>query len=336
VSRLEGCVAGTNDQDQGAPKPPSAREAQADYELLRSRAEERVAARRRESPPAPSADEARRLLHELQVHQVELEMQNDELRRVQAELALASARYFDMYDLAPVGYCTLSRTGLISEANLGAAALLGVPRSALVNAPLSRFVARDDQDQYYLFSRRLLGGGRQTCEVRITREDGATVWVRLDATVSDGPDGWPVCRIVLLDITERATAEAALRESEARYRLIVESCSDVVFLYDLGQDRPTYVSPSVTRMLGCTIEEALRLPSLFSEESVPARLSAFAAGDESARVRTDRVVLLRKDGSAVETELVTTLITDAQRRVNGIHGVVRDLSQRKPRGSRDA
>src|SRR5579863_8611523 len=94
---------------------------------------------------------ARRALHELRVHQIELEMQNEELRRTQEELEASRARYFDLYDLAPVGYFTLSEQGLILEANLTAAKLLGVPRGTLVKQPLSRFVLREDQDTYYLY-----------------------------------------------------------------------------------------------------------------------------------------------------------------------------------------
>src|SRR4249920_3841213 len=86
-----------------------------------------------------SPEAARRALHELRVHQIELEMQNEELRRIQEELEGSRARYFDLYDLAPVGYFTLNEQGLILEANLTAAKLLGVARSALVKQPLSRF-----------------------------------------------------------------------------------------------------------------------------------------------------------------------------------------------------
>ena len=86
-----------------------------------------------------SPDEVRQALHELRVHQIELEMQNEELRRTQEELEASRERYFDLYDLAPVGYFTLSEQGLILEANLKAAKLLGVERSALVKAALIPF-----------------------------------------------------------------------------------------------------------------------------------------------------------------------------------------------------
>src|SRR5512133_3603400 len=98
---------------------------------------------------ALSPDETRHLLHELQVHQIELEMQNDELRRTQAELDTTRERYFDLYNLAPVGYFMISEKGLILEANLTASTQLGVARNVLVKQPFSRFILPDDQDIYY-------------------------------------------------------------------------------------------------------------------------------------------------------------------------------------------
>ena len=88
----------------------------------------------------PSAEKVRQILHELRVHQIELEMQNEELRRIQQELEAARARYFNLYDMAPVGYCTLNESGQIVEANLTAVALLGVDWSALVMQPITRFI----------------------------------------------------------------------------------------------------------------------------------------------------------------------------------------------------
>src|SRR5512145_3366450 len=129
---------------------------------LRWRAEE--VARGEGSPPmegpgALSPRDMRRVLHELRVHQIELEMQNEELRRTQTQLETARARYFDLYDLAPVGYCVVSVEGLILEANLTAVTLLGVARAALVKQPITRFVFKDDQDIYYLHRRRFLQTG---------------------------------------------------------------------------------------------------------------------------------------------------------------------------------
>jgi PAS domain-containing protein len=100
-------------------------------------------------PNLSGSQTTEQLLHELQEHQIELEMQNEELRRTQVELKALQSRYFDLFDLAPVGYVILSENGLIVEANLTAATLLGVARNALVNQPLTRFFLPEDQDIYH-------------------------------------------------------------------------------------------------------------------------------------------------------------------------------------------
>jgi len=159
-----------------------------------------------------SPEEARRTIHELRVHQIELRMQNEELRRVQEELDTARAHYFDLYDLAPVGYCIISQEGLIQEINLTAVTLLGMARSTLIRQPIARFVLKEDQDIYYLHRKRLFESNKPSaCELRMVKQDGTPFWVRLTATPpSSGRDreGGPACRLVLSDITDRKQAEA--------------------------------------------------------------------------------------------------------------------------------
>ena len=161
-----------------------------------------------EKPIGLSPEETRRMLHELRVHQIELEIQNEELRRFQIELETAQARYFDLYDLAPVGYYTLSEQGLIFEANLTAATMLGVGRGALLNQPISRFILKEDQDIYYLMRKRAFETGtRQMCELRMAKAEGAPFWTLSEATLASGANGTPVIRVVMSDLTERKRAE---------------------------------------------------------------------------------------------------------------------------------
>ncbi|OHC29181.1 MAG: hypothetical protein A2Y50_15045 [Pseudomonadales bacterium RIFCSPLOWO2_12_59_9] len=119
-------------------------------------------------------------LHELHVHQIELEMQNEELRRTQAQVEIARERYFDLYDLAPIGYCTLSGNGLILQANLTATQLLGVMHTELIRQSLTRFIVHDDQDVFYHLRTQLIATGEpQSCELQMRRADGTVFWARL-------------------------------------------------------------------------------------------------------------------------------------------------------------
>ncbi|MFA6034812.1 MAG: PAS domain S-box protein, partial [Myxococcota bacterium] len=144
----------------------------------------------------------------------------------QADLDNVQERWLDLYDHAPVGYCTVGDNGLIVETNLKAAALLGVAREELVFQTISRFVFKDDLESYHLHSRQLFEtGAPQACELRMVKEDGTQFWARLEATVAQGPSTGPeqrMCRMVLSDITGRRKAEEALKESEERFRHMTE------------------------------------------------------------------------------------------------------------------
>jgi PAS domain S-box-containing protein len=191
-------------------------------QALRRRAEALAGEKAGEIPEnleALSPEVARRALHELRVHQIELEMQNEELRRTQEELEVSRARYFDLYDLAPVGYFTLSEQGLILEANLTAAKLLGVARGALVKQPLSRFILPGDQDVHYRHRKALLEtGAPQSWDLRVLKKDAAPLWVRVEATTAQDADGASVWRAVVSDITKSKFEEEEKAKLEAQNR----------------------------------------------------------------------------------------------------------------------
>jgi PAS domain S-box-containing protein len=160
----------------------------------------------------------REALQNLRLHQIELEMQNDELRRTQAALDTAQARYFDFYDLAPVGYVTVSEKAVILQANLTTAALLGVPRGKVVGKVLPGFLFAPDADRYYLMCQEaLVSASAQSCELRLRKPDGNTAWVKLQAIAATGDDGAAVIRMVVSDISERIQVEA-VRQVNRRFR----------------------------------------------------------------------------------------------------------------------
>ena len=151
---------------------------------LRRLAEKKIAKTSRGKTPLSAEDEGR---HELQVHRIELEMQNEELRRAMEELKTSRARYFEIFALAPVGYCTLNEHGLILEANLFATRLLGADRSTAVKQPLTRFIFPDDQDIYYRQRKNLVESGEpQACDLRMVKPDGTAFWAHWTLAVARG------------------------------------------------------------------------------------------------------------------------------------------------------
>jgi PAS domain S-box-containing protein len=195
--------------------------------IIRQQAEEKLAAQAITAPPARPED-AERILHELRVHQIELEMQNEELRHAQQELDAARERYFDLYDLAPVGYFTLSGKGLILEPNLTLTILLGVARGGLVAQPISRFISKDDHELFYRFRQRLLstsatgptpagpGAAQSPCELRMVRGDGALFWAELIASPAPDQHDEAELRVAVADITGRKRMEEEKAELEAQ------------------------------------------------------------------------------------------------------------------------
>lgn len=174
-------------------------------EELRRRAEARV------SVPngTVEGEDLGAIILDLQTHQIELEMQNEELRRAQDELAASRDRYSDLYDSAPVGYVTISQKGLILEANLTLARMLDVERRALVNQPLSSFIIPDDQDVLYQHQRVMLESGRHdTCCLRVRRREAGPLWVEMNSIrMESGDEGGRRLQITIMDITDRRLLE---------------------------------------------------------------------------------------------------------------------------------
>ncbi len=190
---------------------------------LRQRATSRAGAVPADDVESMSPGDLGKLVHELRVHQIELEMQNDELREAQLALEASRSRYFDLYDLAPIGYVTIDAGGRITEANLAAAAMLGAVRSQLVGRPFTRCILPDDQDLLYFHRRRVaIASAPLACELRLVRVDGSTLWVRLEERLAADPEsGEPVSRATLSDITasvaasdERALLQEQLAEAQ--------------------------------------------------------------------------------------------------------------------------
>jgi PAS domain S-box-containing protein len=251
-----------------------------------------------------SQKEIRRLLHELQVHQIELEMQNEELRRAQIELEESRDRYVDLYDFAPVGYVTLDKKGFIVEANLTAARLLGKDRKSLIKQPLSRFIPADEQARYYLYRRQVLAtAAAHSLETPLLGKDGTTFYALLKGVAVFDDKGALICtREIISDITERKLTELALRKSEARLGGVLEAAPIGIGLISNG--RMQWTNDSLSKMIGYSDEELKgKNPRVLYKSG--ADFDRVARGAGSSTVCDEGVYSVesrfrRKDGSAIE------------------------------------
>ncbi|MFA6291080.1 MAG: PAS domain S-box protein [Victivallales bacterium] len=298
---------------------------------LRKRAEMKA----RQSPEnlnAMTPEETQCLIHELRVHQIELEMQNEELRRVQTELDTARERYFDLYELAPVGYCTISEQGLILEANLTAATLLGVPRGALVKQLLTRFILKEDQDIHYLHRKQLFEDGEpQTWDLRMLKNDGTIFWGHLVAAAAQATYGSPVCLIAISDITKRKQVEEALRNSEARIHTLIQTIPDLIWLKDTDGLYLTcntmferFFGAREADIVGKTDYDFVgrELADHFREHD----LNAMTEGKPTSK---EEWITFADDGHRVFLDTIKTPTYDSGGTLIGVLGIGRDITKRK-------
>ncbi len=182
-------------------------------EDLRKRAEESLKSEP-ERPDDMRLKEANSLIHELRVHQIELEMQNEELRRIQDDLEISRSRYADLYDFAPVGYLTLNKHGEILDLNLTAARLLGMERGLLINNHFQHLVLQPDKKRFLshlnaIFDKR----EREITEVRLSPKDGEQFHALIESIYTEGKDGAGLCRTNMSDVTLRKRAEQVLQNA---------------------------------------------------------------------------------------------------------------------------
>jgi diguanylate cyclase (GGDEF)-like protein/PAS domain S-box-containing protein len=295
---------------------------------LRKQAEEALVHQNQPDRP-PVANDPRKLLHELHVHQVELEMQNEELRRAQAELEDSRILYRDLYDLAPIGYCTLDDEGLITRANLTAATLLGVAREALVKQPIRRFIAKEEQDTFHSYSQQLIStAGLHTCDLRMMKSGGSTFWVRLSSVREASLGNKPAYRLTFGDITESKRLEEALREQKAFFHLIAENLSDFIAVLD-PEGRRLYNSPSYRQFFGDLSD--LEGTNSFAEVHPDDRERVRQVFMETVRSGQGRQIYYRfvlADGSIRDMESHGSVIKDEDGQVVRVVVVAQDITER--------
>ena len=159
------------------------------------------------------SEDVKELIHELQVHQVELEMQKDELLIAQAELKESNARYFDLYNKAPIGYCTIDEDGLILDSNDTVSHMFGLSHEELHKKRITDLIYKEDQDIYYFCCTKFLASNEETsCELRMKNYKGFKFWANIFATSEREINGFPYVRVVIVDITENKNAQEEIRK----------------------------------------------------------------------------------------------------------------------------
>jgi len=297
---------------------------------LRTEAEATLTRVLEKGAPAPSDA----LMHELLVTQIELEMQNEELRRAHRAIEDSRDRFLDLYEFAPVGYLTLNAQGLVSEVNLAGARMLGVERKKMLKRRFARFVSPESMERYdRLFAAMMDHNERQTSELVLRRDDGSVFHAQLDCVRVAGSKAPAAVRMALTSITERKQAEAALQESEARKSAIVQSALDCIVTID-HEGKILEFNPAAERVFGHQRADVLGremadviIPMSQREAHRQGLKRYFATGESKVLGQRIEMTALRSNGSEFPVELAITRMGTAEPPM--FTGFIRDITERK-------
>jgi PAS domain S-box-containing protein len=300
---------------------------------LRRQAEERVRQEKAESGAHGSEVDVRALVHELQVSQIELEMQNAELRRAQAAAQELSDKYYDLFDLAPVGYFVLDEWGQIVEVNSAGAALLGQERGALIQKGLEQFIISEDRADFAAFRQQTLQTGRKPVgEFRFLKGEHTVHVQMMGISVAASDGNAKRFRLAVSDISSIRQTEATLRASQEHYRALVEGADIGITQIDLdynilsaNKKQAEIVGRSVIELIGkkCYREYEER-------EGVCPNCPGAKAIASGAPADMERMGQ-RKDGSSFAVHVTASPIYDQNGQTTGFIEVVEDITGRKER-----
>ncbi len=228
-------------------------------EKLRKKAEETV--KKQFDHKINQSKDTDELFHELQVHQVELEMQNEELRQAQIKLEDSQRKYFDLYNFAPDGYFTLDKEGIILEVNLKGASLLGVERLNLNKTAFIQYIAPDNQNKFYHHLQKVLETRtNDTIDLKLIKKDNNIFYAHLETMyVPDGNGNFKEFRSAVTDINDLKSTEMALKESEERYREIFYNNHTIMILIDPVNLNIIEANPAACNFYGYDYEQLLKM-----------------------------------------------------------------------------
>lgn len=275
----------------------------------------------------PAGADVQRLLHELQVHELELEMQNAELQGARDRMEVLLEHYTDLYDFAPVGYFTLAADGSIQMANLTGAQLVGLDRSRLVGRSFAGLLTAELRPVFTAFLQRVFAGQtKPSMDLELLHSVQPPRILSMEAQRLPGRQA---CRAVLADITARRQAEDRVRLSEVRYRRLFEAAHDGVLLIDPVTRRISDANPFMTRLLGCSRDQ-LAGKELFETGLLKDKAACqemFRKLKETHEVRCHDLTLETRPGRRQEVELVANLYQENGHAV--IQCNIRDITERK-------
>jgi PAS domain S-box-containing protein len=300
---------------------------------LRQQAEAKLSERKKKTAATPAAEsDTKRLVHELEVHQIELEMQNEELVKARAEVEAILHQYTDLYDFAPIGYFTLASDGTIHQVNLAGASLLCVERGKLIQRRFGVFVSAESRATFSDFLEKVFSanGSKETCEVALQKDGSAPLCVHIEANTKDKQR--ETCHAVMVDITERKQAEESLQASETRYRSVLQSAPDAIVTADnngiivgwnSGAER--IFGYSYTEAAGQSLTSIMPLYQQAGHTNGMKRV--LSGGDQHVIGKTVELEGLRKDKSVFPLEL--SLSTWETNEGQYFTGIIRDITERK-------
>jgi len=273
-----------------------------------------------------------KLLHELQVHQIELEMQNETLRLTQLSLEEARDRYQSLYEFAPVGYLTLTPEGLITEINLAGANFLGIERKQILQKSFTSFVAREDQDRWVQHYARMSESEGQKSfafeldlELALKRSDNTLLHAQLNCMYHRSVSSGLMIRVALTDITQRKRAENDRKHDLRRIESLMRHANDAILMFD-ANFRIIDVSDSCLSTYGHTRRELLGM-HLLDLRAPNARLEIPSILEQLTEqgAMSYQTWHCRADGSCFPVQVGATMIeVDGNRYIQKI---ARDISE---------
>ena len=284
--------------------------------------------------PVPNGQSDEELVHELQVHHIELEMQADELKRAQLTLAESRDQYLDLYEFAPIGYLTLTDKALISRANLTTAGLLGIERSKLINGRFRRWIVPENLEKWdRYFSDLLQSENKLTAMLMLKRGDGSTFPARLESIRMNGSSEGQLIRVAISDISDIRKAEKEQRISEDRIRLqarMLDAVGDAVIAIDTD-NKIIYWNEAATTTYGWKPEEVIgrdmigiTIPELSKPDAqnILAQIKKGQSWSGEYRVH-------HKDGHEFPIHISDSPVFDTEGNLIAIIGASHDISEQR-------